>query len=142
NKKKWRFSCTECGYKCVKKSTLKKHSKKHEMRSIEEIVLSKQVMCELCGKMVKSKNSLKVHMQSHSGEKFPCSHCEKVYNSKYSLNDHARIHTGEKNKECPDCGKKFLEKNNWVIILEEFIEQVINNFFVLNVVKVLKVKIC
>ncbi|CAL4066535.1 unnamed protein product, partial [Meganyctiphanes norvegica] len=109
-KKKWRFSCTECGYKCVKKSTLKKHSKKHEMRSIEEIVLSKQVMCELCGKMVKSKNSLKVHMQSHSGEKFPCSHCEKVYNSKYSLNDHARIHTGEKNKECPDCGKKFFGK--------------------------------
>ncbi|CAL4140758.1 unnamed protein product [Meganyctiphanes norvegica] len=109
-KKKWRFLCTQCGYKCLKKGALKKHLKKHEVKNIEGIALPKPVMCDICGKMVKSQKSLKVHLLSHSGETYPCPQCEKIYKSKYALRHHALTHTGVKNVECPDCGKKYFAK--------------------------------
>ncbi|CAL4076347.1 unnamed protein product, partial [Meganyctiphanes norvegica] len=81
-KTKLRFSCTECGYKCNKKSSIKNHIKKHELGSIEKIVLSKEFMCDICGKMLKSQKSLQVHLNTHSGEKYSCSKCDKILHSK------------------------------------------------------------
>ncbi|CAL4096808.1 unnamed protein product, partial [Meganyctiphanes norvegica] len=106
-KKKWRFACTECGYKCYKKNSFQNHIKKHELKSIEEIVLAKQEMCEVCGKMLKNKMCLKIHLRMHSGEKFSCSQCDRAYYSKSALSSHELMHTGERNVECPECGKKF-----------------------------------
>ena len=81
-KDKWRFVCTECSYKCQKKSSLKKHMEKHDLRSVEEI------MCDVCGKMLGNKKSLQAHLLTHSDEKekYSCSQCNRTYLSKYALN--------------------------------------------------------
>ncbi|CAL4074268.1 unnamed protein product, partial [Meganyctiphanes norvegica] len=109
-KKKLRFLCNECGFRCSTKRSLNKHNKKHDLRSIEEIVQSKQIMCDVCGKLLKNKEVLKVHLRIHSDVKYPCTQCDRTYFSKSSLNSHILRHTGKRNLECPHCEKKFFEK--------------------------------
>ncbi|CAL4063497.1 unnamed protein product [Meganyctiphanes norvegica] len=104
-----RFSCPECKYKCCYETSLKKHIKKHSLGTVESLI-SKEIMCDFCGKILKNKQSMKVHMRMHSGENYPCSQCDRTYLSISALNSHALIHSGEKNVECPDCGAKFFAK--------------------------------
>ena len=56
------------------------------------------VPCEICGKLVKSKYSLKSHVKlvhEKGGAEFPCDKCGKVLKSKGSLEYHSKVHTGE-----------------------------------------------
>ena len=56
------------------------------------------VPCEICGKLVKSKYSLKSHVKlvhEKNGAYFPCDKCGKVLKSKGSLEYHSKVHTGE-----------------------------------------------
>lgn len=68
----------------------------------------KRFACMYCGKCVRSKENLKLHIRKHTGEKpFQCLFCLRAFGGKSDLTRHLRIHTGEKPYECDVCGKKF-----------------------------------
>ncbi|KAG9476347.1 hypothetical protein GDO78_003087 [Eleutherodactylus coqui] len=61
--------------------------------------LNKTFPCPECGKFFKHKNSLSIHIKTHTGERsLSCSECGKSFIHKRSLLDHRRIHTGHSKK--------------------------------------------
>ena len=60
--------------------------------------------CDLCLMTFADASSLKRHGLVHKeGGDFPCEVCGKVLKKRDSLNDHMRIHTGEKPYQCQYC---------------------------------------
>jgi hypothetical protein len=51
--------------------------------------------CPFCGKCVRSKENLKLHVRKHTGERpFVCLFCGRAFGGKSDLTRHLRIHTG------------------------------------------------
>ncbi|XP_033226205.1 zinc finger and BTB domain-containing protein 49-like isoform X2 [Belonocnema kinseyi] len=64
--------------------------------------------CPFCGKCVRSKENLKLHVRKHTGERpFVCLFCARAFGGKSDLTRHLRIHTGERPYHCEMCGKCF-----------------------------------
>lgn len=64
--------------------------------------------CPFCGKCVRSKENLKLHVRKHTGERpFACLFCGRAFGGKSDLTRHLRIHTGERPYHCEMCGKCF-----------------------------------
>ncbi|XP_006897451.1 PREDICTED: zinc finger protein 350-like [Elephantulus edwardii] len=73
--------------------------------------VEKPYVCSECGKALKKKGSLVIHLRTHTGEKpFLCGECGKGFNHKGNLSIHQRVHTGEKPYVCGECGKGFSQK--------------------------------
>ncbi|XP_071050488.1 oocyte zinc finger protein XlCOF6-like isoform X10 [Onthophagus taurus] len=128
-----RYQCKECGKSFTDKNYLKKHAVTHKEDYVPNIfkctvcdksMTSKHyflrhvashsnpngtsVACEVCGKTVATKSSLRDHMMIHTGEKpFKCKVCGKMFNKTRLLKIHIRIHTKEKPYVCDICGKAF-----------------------------------
>ncbi|XP_036406771.1 zinc finger protein with KRAB and SCAN domains 2-like [Megalops cyprinoides] len=69
--------------------------------------------CSLCARAFVSPSQLKLHMQSHTGDKpYPCAQCSKSFVSPSHLNVHMRVHTGERPYCCTQCGKRFAHNGN------------------------------
>lgn len=71
--------------------------------------------CEICGKVLKYKNSLVRHYRSHSSKKlFECSICNLKLSQYQNLIAHMRIHTGEKPFQCTvkGCLRFFRQRSN------------------------------
>uniref|UniRef100_A0A8C5HMW7 C2H2-type domain-containing protein n=1 Tax=Gouania willdenowi TaxID=441366 RepID=A0A8C5HMW7_GOUWI len=99
------FSCDVCGKRFNQSSSLKQHTKYHNMK--------KKHSCETCGKCFITTTSLKEHMRTHTGEKpYSCQICGKCFIRKNDQKCHVRIHTGEKPYSCQICGKCFIRKND------------------------------
>ncbi|XP_050440998.1 GDNF-inducible zinc finger protein 1-like [Adelges cooleyi] len=68
----------------------------------------KSFACPFCGKCVRSKENLKLHVRKHTGERpFACLFCGRAFGGKSDLTRHLRIHTGERPYHCEMCGKCF-----------------------------------
>lgn len=73
-------------------------------------------ICDICGKMLSSKEKLKFHIRIHTGYKpYSCSYCEKSFTKKPILVEHTRIHTGERPYICEYCTKAFSQRSSLVI---------------------------
>jgi len=101
------FQCHLCGHKFRWLKNLKAHSKIHNRDEGKK--LGTEVQCSVCKKELSDKGKLKVHMQSHTGERpFSCASCEKQFRQKTSLDYHMKtVHGARMDFGCDICGKCF-----------------------------------
>lgn len=78
------------------------------LRSHDPERRERRFACPFCGKCVRSKENLKLHVRKHTGERpFVCLFCGRAFGGKSDLTRHLRIHTGERPYHCEMCGKCF-----------------------------------
>merc|ERR1719285_1437703 len=68
--------------------------------------------CELCFKVLSSKNNLKKHMLIHSEAKYSCDLCDKKFTYKWNMESHRIVHTAEKPFKCDQCEAAFFRRTD------------------------------
>lgn len=97
------YRCDTCGQTFANRCNLKSHQR--HVHSSE-----RHFPCELCAKKFKRKKDVKRHvLQVHEGggERHRCDLCGKGLSSKTSLRMHERTHTGDRPYGCTKCEAKF-----------------------------------
>ena len=71
-------------------------------------VSSKLLLCQVCGKLLKGRSSLRTHLALHENAKrYRCPYCTKCFNDKKVQKNHVRTHTREKPFNCSKCSAAF-----------------------------------
>ncbi|KAL3856560.1 hypothetical protein ACJMK2_011296 [Sinanodonta woodiana] len=103
-----------CGKLFKDRNKWKYHVKYHRDRAekiskgLPTTPKAESVVCPICNKTLKYKNYLKLHMQTHTGDKpYQCEICGNSYFTPRRLKDHLRVHKGEKPFKCRICEKHF-----------------------------------
>lgn len=101
-------------YECV--ICKKRYQHKNSLKLHMNVHTGNVTICDICGKTLTSPEKLKFHMRTHTGYKpYACSYCEKSFTKKPILVEHERVHTGEKPYECHYCHKAFTQRSSLVI---------------------------
>lgn len=90
-----------------------------DQQNVESLGIQKNpFQCSQCGKVLKTKYSLKRHLQMHSGIKqYQCDQCKREFFLHSNLLKHLRCHSSNKKHVCSECGMRFYERNKLVIHL-------------------------
>ncbi|XP_021370492.1 uncharacterized protein LOC110461369 [Mizuhopecten yessoensis] len=101
------FVCKDCGKQFPIPRGLQQHRKFFH-------IVEGNFACEHCGKCFFNKFKLRNHMRNkHSGKEFRCEVCKKVVGSRNALNRHRKSHTEEGYKfTCDRCGKSCRDNSN------------------------------
>ena len=74
--------------------------------------------CLECRKGFNEKTNYDSHMRGHEGILFQCKHCSKTFKEKKSLQSHLSIHTGQYKFTCENCQKGFNGRNRYELNLQ------------------------
>lgn len=103
------YSCEVCGSRFCTRLQYNKHMKNHA----DGAVARETFTCETCGRVLKNKHILRIHMQTHTGENpFKCSHCGKAFRTSADHKRHELAHEGIKLYECAGCKDRFTCNSN------------------------------
>uniref|UniRef100_A0A3P9JZU7 C2H2-type domain-containing protein n=1 Tax=Oryzias latipes TaxID=8090 RepID=A0A3P9JZU7_ORYLA len=110
------LSCADCG-KSFKATWGQGPHLCHEPDAAKSedkpICLDTGVQCRVCGKKVRTPQSLVDHMRTHTGDRpFACKDCGRKFVERSSWRQHMKIHTGEKPFKCEVCGKAFVRSHH------------------------------
>lgn len=113
------YECEYCQHKYGTWTNFYKHIQKHKIERNDPTARpqikksSGPVVCEICLKVLSSKESLKVHKHTlHTNTQgYLCSICGKKFNRRLTLACHLQGHTGERSFECELCNKTFVRLN-------------------------------
>ena len=107
------YQCNQCGKGFDEKNCLVSHIKHNH-------TTEKLFQCDKCAKNFKTVGLLNSHVKGmhEEQENATCKECNKVFKNSKSLRDHFRnMHSGADRIRtkyvCDDCGKSFLQKNNF-----------------------------
>ncbi|GLV35900.1 crooked legs [Carabus blaptoides fortunei] len=105
-----KYQCDICQM-CFKRPTnLKEHKRIHSRDPDETKPCN--FACEVCGKLLRSRDSLMKHAGVHSEERpFKCELCGKCFKYKSCWTSHQQINHEGKSVECKVCGKTCTTKN-------------------------------
>lgn len=83
----------------------------------------KTYMCDVCGKVFKSKYNQDVHRTTHTND-YPisCDICQRPFKYKELLTRHMAVHTGARRQQCEFCDRTFSSKlglKNHILITHE-----------------------
>lgn len=100
------FCCDKCDYRARSKHYLKVHEiRKHTTEYNFE--------CDHCGKRFKMKMDLKFHLGTHGASQHMCDACGRMYTSQDSLYKHRRVvHINDYKYQCEICHQKLLTQEN------------------------------
>ena len=104
-----RFACEVVG--CKRKFHLKANLKAH----VEVVHLkTKNIPCNICGKMFYNQTHLRSHMEHHNTDKHVCEHCSNTFSCSKSLRDHIKFkHSHPENSpKCTICNKVYSTPQN------------------------------
>lgn len=97
------YECNICGEKFLWQNSLKRHRWKHDGTTRQ-----RKHLCLVCSKSFFTAYLLRLHMQTHSGDKpYVCHQCGRRYASRSSLLCHQRYSHFAQPRPCPECGKQF-----------------------------------
>ncbi|XP_037076271.1 zinc finger protein 135-like [Pollicipes pollicipes] len=125
--------CARCPYATSLVSQFIQHARTH--------VGLNACVCHQCGVMFQTGQSLRRHLETHSGTEFRCPHCAKafrhplplerhvksqhispddhkcaacgkLFSTRYHLERHAMIHSGRRPHQCELCGRAFVQKGD------------------------------
>lgn len=72
---------------------------------------NRSIVCEICSKTFKQRESFRFHMNTHYGIKpNKCRLCSKGFLQKSKLDRHMLSHTGERPVKCPVCSKGYTSR--------------------------------
>lgn len=79
----------------------------HEKNHLKEV--KRIIKCNICGKVLKSKQALKNHKSLHNSNNSTCKVCNKSFKSYHNLREHSAKHSSHQEKKffCEICGKGF-----------------------------------
>ena len=104
------FYCDHCGKVLLREYALVMH-KRNEHPTVKETL-----ECQYCGKDFKNAKFLKNHEEKHrngmiDGDSHFCHICSKSFSTRLNLNRHIKgTHEKIKDHQCPECGKKFVDR--------------------------------
>ncbi|XP_055541210.1 zinc finger protein 665-like [Wyeomyia smithii] len=102
-----RHQCEFCGKSFSQRNGMTAHLKIAHAEQLGTVALAeREICCEICGKKLKGKICLKLHMKLHTDERsFACSFCDKKFIVKQDKIRHEQNHTKEYRFKCRFCGK-------------------------------------
>lgn len=104
------------GHECEFCGRVLKHKKTLLLHMSSHTGGNRTFLCDICGRSFRTNHQLEAHKRVHTGEKpFVCDVCAKAFGKKSSLRMHMCVHTREKHHRCDECGKSYTQQSSLIV---------------------------